>query len=73
MEVIVSQTWAQSLQAKLAAEASQGVKIITDAQTGAGFKIRLANGRIEHDFSAAAIAEALAKQLRPQLAALLKG
>jgi V/A-type H+-transporting ATPase subunit E len=73
MEVIVAQTWAQTLQAKLIAEAAQGVKIITDAQTGAGFKIRLGNGRIEHDFSAAAIAEALAKQLRPQLAALLKG
>lgn len=73
MEVIVSQAWVQTLQAKLAAEASQGVKIITDTQTGAGFKIRLANGRIEHDFSAASIAETLAKQLRPQLAALLKG
>jgi len=73
MEVIVAQTWVQTLQAKLVAEASQGVKIITDTQTGAGFKIRLANGRIEHDFSAAAVAEALAKQLRPQLAALVKG
>ncbi len=73
MEVIVAQTWVQKLQAKLVAEASQGVKIITDTQTGAGFKIRLANGRIEHDFSAAAVAEALAKQLRPQLAALVKG
>jgi len=73
MEVIVAQTWVQTLQAKLVAEAAQGVKIITDTQTGAGFKIRLANGRIEHDFSAAAIAEALAKQLRPQLAALVKG
>jgi V/A-type H+/Na+-transporting ATPase subunit E len=73
MEVMVSQTWVQVLQAKLAAEASQGVKIITDTNTGAGFKIRLASGRIEHDFSANAIAETLAKQLRPQLAALLKG
>jgi len=73
MEVVVAQQWAQLLQAKLTAEASQGVKIITDPQAGAGFKIRLANGRIEHDFTAAAVAEALAKQLRPQLAALVKG
>jgi V/A-type H+/Na+-transporting ATPase subunit E len=73
MEVVVAQKWVQTLQAKLAAEASQGVKIVTDSQAGAGFKIRLAGGRIEHDFTAAAVTEALAKQLRPQLAALLKG
>jgi len=73
MEVVVAQQWVQILQAKLAAEASQGVTIITDPQAGAGFKIRLANGRIEHDFTATAVAEALAKQLRPQLAALVKG
>jgi V/A-type H+-transporting ATPase subunit E len=73
MEVVVAQKWVQTLQAKLSAEASQGVKIITDPQAGAGFKIRLASGRIEHDFTATAVTEALAKQLRPQLAALLKG
>lgn len=73
MEVVVAEKWVQTLQAKLVAEASQGVKIITDPQAGMGFKIRLANGRIEHDFTANAITEALAKQLRPQLAALVKG
>jgi V/A-type H+/Na+-transporting ATPase subunit E len=73
MEVVVGQKWVQLLQSKLVAEASQGVKIITDPQAGTGFKIRLANGRVEHDFTATAITEALAKQLRPQLAVLVKG
>jgi V/A-type H+-transporting ATPase subunit E len=71
--VVASDKLAQTLRSKLAAEAANGVKVITDDHMGAGFKVRLANGRVEHDFSGAAVAEALGKNLRPQLAALLKG
>jgi len=39
---------------------------------GKGFKILLANGKVEYDFTEEAIAEAMAKLLRPQLAELIK-
>ena len=54
------------------AEAVAGVTVVTDATTGAGFRVRLADGRVEHDFTGAAIVDALSKQLRPRLAALMK-
>lgn len=73
LDLVASEKLAQTLRSKLAAEAAKGVTVITDDHTGAGFKVRLSNGRVEHDFSGAAVAEALAKNLRPQLAALLKG
>jgi V/A-type H+-transporting ATPase subunit E len=72
VEVAVSSKLAEALRAKLASEAVSGVTVTTDESAGAGFRIRLANGRIEHDFTAPAIAEALARPLRPRLAALLK-
>ena len=62
-----------ALRAKLAAEAADsGVTIVTDDATGSGFRLRLDNGHVEHTFTGDAIAEALAKQLRPRLAALMK-
>lgn len=73
MDIVATTKLAEALRAKLAAEAANGIQIVLDDHTGAGFKIRLANGRIEHDFSGTAVTEALSKQLRPQLAALLKG
>ena len=72
MDVVASSKLVDAIRAKLAAEALNGVTVISDDHTGAGFKVRLANGRIEHDFSGAAVADALAKNLRPKLAALLK-
>ena len=60
------------LRAKLAAAAAEGVTVVTDETTGAGFRVRLADGRIEHTFTGAAVAETLAKQLRPRLAILMK-
>jgi len=72
VEVVAATHLADVLRVKLAAEAVSGVTVVTDDNTGAGFLIRLANGRIEHSFTGAAIADALAKQLRPRLAALMK-
>jgi V/A-type H+-transporting ATPase subunit E len=72
MDVVASAKLVDAIRAKLAAEALNGVTVVSDDHTGAGFKVRLANGRIEHDFSGAAVADALAKNLRPKLAALLK-
>ena len=72
VEVVAAAKLADALRAKLAAVAVDGVTVVTDEATGAGFRIRLANGRIEHAFTGAAVAEALAKQLRPRLAALMK-
>ena len=71
VEVAAAATLADALRAKLAAEAVSGVTIVTDETTGAGFRVRLANGRIEHNFTGAAVADALARQLRPRLAALM--
>lgn len=48
------------------------VRIEIDERVGAGFSIKLDDGRVEHDFSAPAIAETLAGILRPGLAELLR-
>jgi V/A-type H+-transporting ATPase subunit E len=62
---------AAALKAQLAAEAANGVNVVLDPAVGSGFSIRLDGGRVEHDFSEAAISAAVAKRLRPALAALL--
>jgi len=72
VEVSASATLADALRSKLAAEAVTDVTVVTDEAAGSGFRIRLAGGRIEHTFTGAAVADALAKQLRPRLAALMK-
>jgi V/A-type H+/Na+-transporting ATPase subunit E len=72
IDVVASAKLADAIRAKLAAEAVSGVTVVTDDHLGAGFNVRLAKGRIEHNFSGAAVADALAKHLRPKLAALLK-
>ncbi len=64
---------AAALKAQLAAAAQAGVRVVLDEGVGAGFSIRLDNGRVEHDFSEATIAAALAKRLRPDLARLVCG
>lgn len=51
--------------------AAQGLEIRPDRSVHAGFRVSLADGRIEHDFTAEAIQEALARLLRPALAELL--
>lgn len=72
VEVAATAKLADALRAKLAAEAASGVTVVTDDTTGAGFRLRLAGGRVEHAFTGAAVADALAKQLRPRLAAMMK-
>ena len=71
-EVAGAAKFAEALRAQLAADAKGGVKVVEDETTGTGFTVKLDGGRVEHDFTDAAIAEALAGRLRPDLAALLK-
>lgn len=53
---------------RFAAELAKGLQVIVDPRTAKGFKIRLRDKHIEHDFSREAIAEAIAGFLRPALA-----
>ena len=71
-EVATSAKLVDALRAQLAQQAQGGVKVVADEMTGAGFTVKLDNGRVEHDFTDAAIAGALAQRLRADLAALLK-
>ena len=50
---------------------SQGVRIAPDSDIRAGFRVFVSDGRVEHDFTAQAIQEALGRLLRPALAALI--
>ena len=70
VEVATAPDVVKALKAKLAAQ--QDVTVVTDAQMGTGFRVKLAGGRVEHDFTGASVTEALAALLRPQLAELLK-
>ena len=67
--VVCAPGLAKALKARLAKRGT--VTVVTDAQMGTGFKVRLDGGRVEHDFSGEAVREALAALLRPQLAKLL--
>ncbi len=73
VEVAAGGQLAAALKAQLAAQAAKGINVVLDESVGAGFSLRLDNGRVEHDFSEAAIAGAIAKRLRPALAALING
>ena len=71
-EVALAPKFVDALRAQLAAQAQSGVKVVADDMTGAGFTVKLDNGRVEHDFTDAAISGALAQRLRSDLAALIK-
>ncbi len=71
-EVAAAPKFVDALRAQLAAQAQGGVKVVADEMTGAGFTVKLDNGRVEHDFTDAAISGALAQRLRSDLAALIK-
>ena len=73
VEVNAGAKLADTLRAQLATDAAAGLKVVLDENVGAGFSVRLDGGRVEHDFSEAAIAAALAKRLRPDLAKLVQG
>ena len=71
-EIAAGAKLADSLRAQLAAEAVRGVTVVTDETAGSGFSVRLDGGRVEHAFTGDVVADALAKRLRPELAALVK-
>ena len=72
IELAAGEKLADALRAKLSAEAQNGLEILTDETAASGFRVRLSGGRVEHSFTGAAVADALAKRLRPRLAALMK-
>ncbi len=56
----------------LQAEAAKGLDVHSGDGLTAGFRVTLAGGRVEYDFSDAAICEEMSRMLRPELAKLLK-
>ena len=70
-QVAANAQLAEALRAQFAASAANGVQVVTDESVGTGFSVRLDGGRVEHDFSEKAIATALAKRLRPDLAKIV--
>ena len=70
-QVAANTQLAEALRAQFAAGAANGVQVVTDESVGTGFSVRLDGGRVEHDFSEKAIAAALAKRLRPDLAKIV--
>ncbi len=52
-------------------KAREGLTVRADDDLDGGFSVRVAEGRVEHDFSAGAIQGAMAGLLRPSLAKLL--
>ena len=60
-----------ALLAELQGAAAKGIEIRSDDDLAAGFRVSLAGGRVEYDFSAAAICEEMSRILRPELAKLL--
>ncbi|MBQ9693823.1 MAG: hypothetical protein IJV69_03620, partial [Kiritimatiellae bacterium] len=70
VEVVVAPEIANALKTSLALQ--KDVTVVTDAQMGTGFRVKMAGGRVEHDFTGTSVTEALAALLRPQLVQLLK-
>lgn len=64
-------TLRDALLAELQGAAAKGVDIRSDDDLAAGFRVSLAGGRVEYDFSANAIREEMSRMLRPELAKLL--
>ena len=63
-----AQKIAAHAQARLAAELAKGLRIVGDDDVSAGVRVLVQNGRVEHDFTDAAIVEALSRSVRPALA-----
>lgn len=59
--------------ARLAAELAKGLKIAPDSDVGAGVRVLVQGGRVEHDFTDKAVVEALSKAVRPELAKIAFG
>lgn len=69
-EIAAGAKIADALKAQLADKA--GFTVVMDETLNTGFTVKLDGGRVEHDFTGAAVATELAKRLRPDLAALMK-
>jgi len=76
MDIALASGQVKELEAMVLKEARQiaatEIRIAPNADVRAGFRVTLANGRIEHDFTAQAIQTALAKFLRPALAKIIE-
>ena len=70
-EVSAGPKIAEALKAQLAAKGS--FTVVMDETLGSGFTVKMDGGRVEHDFTGATVSAELAKRLRPDLAALMKG
>jgi V/A-type H+-transporting ATPase subunit E len=62
------QTIADAVLARVSEAARAGLVIQSDASVVAGFRVSVTGAGVEHDFTAAAISEALCRLVRPQLA-----
>lgn len=71
VEVALPAKLAAALKAQLAAQ--KNVTVVMDDTFGTGFAVRLDGGRVEHQFTGEAVAEEIAKRLRPDLAKLVAG
>jgi len=76
IELLVPAAQAEQITAQLTAsfrEAMQaGVTIHADPGLSAGFAVRLVGDKVQHDFSRETIADAIARLVRPQLAAIIR-
>lgn len=68
-EIAAGAKIAEALRAQLADR--KDFKVVLDDAIGTGFSVRLDGGRVEHDFTGAAIAAEMSKRLRPELARLM--
>ncbi len=57
---------------KFAGKLKQGMEVKPDASVVSGFRLSVKDSKVQHDFTRDAIAETLARLLRPRLAALVK-
>ena len=68
-EISCAPALAQTLKAQAASLGS--FEVVADESSGKGFSVKLDGGRVEHTFTAEAIAAELSRRLRPDLAKLL--
>jgi V/A-type H+-transporting ATPase subunit E len=64
------ENWARGA---LQAEIAKGLEIKAGKNLAAGFRVALKDGSAYYDFSAPAVAEALAAYLNPRIAEIVKG
>ena len=75
MDIAIAPAHVDALEAIVLKEARQmaasGIRVASNADVRSGFRLTLAHGRIEHDFTASAIQDVFAKFLRPALAKMI--